>query len=113
MLLHPRAPSPGALGVTAGVLLGEAHWHRVFVVELQAGKEMLDNLGVFLRQVMPFFGVLVNIEEPEGLVGWVSGRYLGNVVLRWRREPVATAWEACEEFPVPVSYCSMHRGVEG
>lgn len=92
-VLHPRAPSPCVLGVTVGVLIREVHRHRVFVVELKAGKELFDDVGVFFRQVISFFWVLVNVEEPEGLGGWVRGGDLRNVVLRRRREPVTTAWQ--------------------
>lgn len=45
-VLHPWAPGPSALGVTARVLRREVHGHRVFVVELQAGKELPDNMGM-------------------------------------------------------------------
>lgn len=47
MCLHPWAPSPCVLGVTVGVLIRKDHRHRVFVVELKAGKELLDDIGVF------------------------------------------------------------------
>lgn len=69
--LHPRAPNPSALGVTAGVLVREVHRHRVFAVELQAREELLDHMGILSGQVMSFFWVLINVKEPEGLGWWV------------------------------------------
>lgn len=65
----------------------------MFVVELQAGKELLDNVGVVSRQVMSFFWVLVNIKEPQGLGRWVRRGDHRDVVLRRWRKPATTAWQ--------------------
>ena len=46
-ILHPRAPGPSGLGITAGVLCRKVHRHGVFLVELQTGKELLDDVGIF------------------------------------------------------------------
>lgn len=105
-VLHPRAPGPSALGVTVGVLCREVHGHWVFVVELQAGKELLDDMGIVSWQVMSFLWVLINIKEPEGLGRWVWWGYHRNVVWRRWRKPTATAWQRNK-----IVYCG--RGIVG
>lgn len=111
--LHPGAPHTSALGIAAGVQGWEVRRHRMFMVVLQAGKKVLDDVGVLSGHVVSFFRVLIDIKKPESLGWWVHWRYLRDVGLRRRREPVTTAWVAREEFPIFVSDPSMDRRVKG
>lgn len=111
--LHPGTPHASTLGIAAGVLWREVCGHWVLVVVLQAGKELLDNLGMLHGQIMFFFWVLIDIKQPKSLGWWVRWSYFRNVGLRWRWKPVTTAWVACEEFPISVSNSSMDRCIKG
>lgn len=65
--LHPGAPNTSVLGITAGVHGWEEGRHRVLVVVLQAGKELQDDVGMLLGQIVFFFGVLIDIKQPDSL----------------------------------------------
>lgn len=96
--LHPGAPHTSVLGITAGVHGWEEGGHRVLVVVLQAGKELQDDVGMLLGQIVFFFGVLIDIKQPDSLGWWVQWTDLSNVGLRWRRDPMTTAWKKTWHF---------------